>query len=110
MAVATKKSSKKAKKGKKLQPLGERIVVEREESLEQTAGGIYLPGGAQDKPSRGTVISVGEGRILKDGSRSPLQVKPGDQVIFTSYAPDEIKIGVDEYLLMREDVVLAIIE
>lgn len=110
MAVAAKKSSKKAKKGTKLQPLGERIVVEREVSLEKTAGGIFLPGGAQDKPSRGTVISVGEGRILKDGSRSPLQVKPGDQVIFTSYGPDEIKIGDDEYLLMREDDVLAIIE
>ena len=111
MAVAAKKSSKKkAKKANKLQPLGERIVVEREESLEQTAGGIFLPSGAQDKPSRGTVISVGEGRILKDGTRSPLQVKPGDLVLFTSYGPDEIKLGEEEYLLMREDDVLAIIE
>ena len=111
MAVATKKSSKKkANKAKKLQPLGERIVVEREESLEKTAGGIFLPSGAQDKPSRGTVISVGEGRILRDGTRSPLQVKPGDLVLFTSYGPDEIKLGEEEYLLMREDDVLAIIE
>ena len=110
MAVAAKKSSKKAKKSTKLQPLGERIVVEREESLEQTAGGIYLPGSAQDKPSRGTVIAVGEGRLLKDGSRCPLQVKPGDQVLFTTYGPDEIKVGDEEYLLMREDDVLAVIE
>ena len=110
MAVASKKSPKKAKSKTKLQPLGERIVVEREESIEQTAGGIFLPGGAQDKPSRGTVISVGEGRLLKDGTRSPLQLKPGDQVIFTSYGPDEIKLGEDEYLLMREDDVLAVIE
>ena len=111
MAVATKKSSKKkAKKANKLQPLGDRIVVEREESLEQTAGGIFLPNASQDKPSRGTVISVGDGRILKDGSRSPLQLKPGDQVIFASYGPNEIKLGEDEYLLMREDDVLAVIE
>ena len=111
MAVASKKSPKKGKKsGTKLQPLGERIVVEREESVEKTAGGIYLPGGAQDKPSRGKVISVGEGRLLKDGSRSPLQLKPGDQVIFTTYGPDEIKIGEEEFLLMREDDVLAVIE
>ncbi|MDG1875726.1 MAG: co-chaperone GroES [Mariniblastus sp.] len=110
MAVAAKKSSKKSKKATKLQPLGERIVVEREESLSQTSGGIFLPGSAQDKPSRGVVIAVGDGRLLKDGSKSPLQVKPGDQVLFTSYGPDEIKVGEDEYLLMREDDVLAIIE
>lgn len=113
MAVTAKTPTKKAKKSTntpKLQPLGERIVVEREESLETTAGGIVLPGSAQDKPSRGTVISVGDGRILSDGSRSPLQVKPGDVVLFTSYGPDEIKLGDEEYLLMREDDVLAIIE
>jgi len=110
MAVAAKKSSKKSTKATKLQPLGERIVVEREESIAQTSGGIFLPGSAQDKPSRGVVIAVGDGRLLKDGSRSPLQVKPGDQVLFTTYGPDEIKVGEDEYLLMREDDVLAIIE
>jgi chaperonin GroES len=112
MAVTAKKSKKKATKAKstKLQPLGERIVVEREVSLETTAGGIVLPGSAQDKPSRGTVISVGEGRLLGDGSRGPLQVKPGDVVLFTSYGPDEIKVGDEEFLLMREDDVLAIIE
>lgn len=111
MAVtAKKKASKKATKSSTLQPLGERIVVEREVSLETTAGGIVLPGSAQDKPSRGTVISVGEGRLLRDGTRTPLQVSPGDVVLFTSYGPDEIKLGDDEYLLMREDDVLAIIE
>ena len=111
MAVtAKKKSKKKATKSTKLQPLGERIVVEREESLETTAGGIVLPGSAQDKPSRGTVIAVGEGRLLRDGSRGALQVKPGDIVLFTSYGPDEIKVGDEEFLLMREDDVLAIIE
>lgn len=110
MAATAKKAAKKSKKSTNLQPLGERIVVEREESLDTTAGGIILPGSAQDKPSRGTVISVGEGRILRDGSRSPLQLKPGDRVLFSTYGPDEIKVGEEEYLLMREDDVLAVIE
>jgi chaperonin GroES len=110
MAVTAKKSAKKAKKSSKLQPLGDRIVVEREESLEKTAGGIVLPGSAQDKPSRGTVISVGDGRLLPDGTRSPLQLKPGDRILFSTYGPDEIKLGEEEFLLMREDDVLAVIE
>ena len=97
MAVSTKK--KKAKKPSvKLQPLGDRIVVQRMESQETTAGGILLPGSAQDKPSRGTVVSVGDGKLLADGSRSELQVKPGDAVLFSTYGPDEIKIGDDELL------------
>ena len=107
MAVST---TKKSKSSTKLQPLGDRIVVEREESKDKTSGGIFLPSSAKDKPARGTVISVGEGRILKDGSRSPLQLKPGDKVLFTTYGPDEIKVGEDEFLLMREDDVLAVIE
>jgi len=110
MAVKTAKESKKSSSNVKLQPLGDRIVVEREASEEQTAGGIFLPQSAKDKPSRGTVISVGNGRLTKDGTRVPLQVKPGDRVIFTTYGPDEIKIGEDELLLMREDDVLAVIE
>ena len=111
MAVKTApKTASKSADMPKLQPLGDRLVVRREESEEQTAGGIFLPQSAKDKPSRGTVISVGEGRLLKDGTRSPLQVKPGDRVIFTTYGPDEIKIGDSELLLMREDDVLAVIE
>lgn len=107
MAVSTKKKSKSTTK---LQPLGDRIVVEREVSQDTTSGGIYLPSSAKDKPSRGTVISVGEGRILRDGTRCPLQLKAGDQVLFTTYGPDEIKVGEEEFLLMREDDVLAVIE
>ena len=110
MAVTAKKSSKKSSKSTKLQPLGERIVVEREESLETTSGGIVLPDSAQDKPSRGVVISVGDGRLLADGTRSPLQLKPGDRVLFSTYGPDEIKLGEEEFLLMREDDVLAVID
>ncbi|MEL7496624.1 MAG: co-chaperone GroES [Planctomycetota bacterium] len=110
MAVASKKKSSKSKKSPNLQPLGDRIVVERVVAESTTSGGILLPGSAQDKPSRGTVISVGDGKLLRDGSRSELQVKPGDHVLFSSYGPDEIKIGEEEYLLMREDDVLAVIE
>ncbi len=111
MAVKTvEKTTKSSKTSSKLQPLGDRIVVERESSEDQTAGGIFLPSSAKEKPSRGTVISVGNGKLLKDGSRAALQVKPGDRVIFTTYGPDEIKIGEEEYLLMREDDVLAVIE
>jgi chaperonin GroES len=106
MATAT-KPRKKTKIS--LQPLGDRVVVEREESEERTSGGIVLPDTAKDKPSRGTVLSVGTGRLLDDGSRAKMQVKEGDRVLFTSYAPETIKIGEDEYLLMREEDILAVI-
>ncbi len=107
MATAT-KGSKKTKV--KLQPLGDRVVVQREESEDTTSGGIVLPDSAQDKPSRGTVISVGNGRLLDDGSRADLQVAKGDRVLFTSYAPEMIKLGEEELLLMREEDILAVIE
>ncbi len=109
MAAAKKKSSKKTAKPN-LKPLGDRIVVQREVSEDTTAGGIFLPTSAQNKPSRGTVVSIGDGKILADGSRSGLQVKPGDKVLFTSYGPDEIKFGDNELLLMREDDVLAVVD
>jgi|SRR5690606_23426240 len=105
MATATKSQPK-----IKLQPLGDRVVVEREESEETTAGGIVLPDTAKDKPARGKVISVGNGRLLEDGTRHPLQVKPGDRVIFSSYAGETFKVGDQELLLMREDEILAVIE
>ena len=107
MAVTAKK--KKKSSSVKLQPLGDRIVVERDVVEDVTAGGIYLPENAKDKPIRGTVVSVGDGRLLGDGSRAPLQVKKGDKVLFTTYAPNEIKIGGEELLLMREEDVLAVI-
>jgi chaperonin GroES len=112
MSTATKSTAKKksSASGLKLQPLGDRVVVEREEAEGKTAGGIVLPDSAKDKPSRGTVIAVGDGRILDDGSRGKLQVKVGDKVLFTSYAPEVIKINDDEVLLMREEDILAVIE
>jgi chaperonin GroES len=107
MATATKT---KTKSKVKLQPLGDRVVVQREESLSTTAGGIVLPDSAKEKPQRGTIIAVGDGKILDSGERSKLQVKAGDRVIFTSYAGDQFKVDDEEYLLMREDEILAVIE
>ena len=105
--TATKPSRKKSSS---LIPLGDRVVVEREESEQRTSGGILLPDSAKDKPARGVVVSVGEGRLTDKGVRHPLQVKPGDRVVFTSYAGEPFKVGEDELLLMREDDILAIIE
>ena len=94
----------------KLQPLGDRVVIEREESEQQTAGGIVLPDTAKDKPARGKVISVGDGKLLDDGTRGQMQVTPGDRVIFSSYAGETIRIGEDELLLMQEDQILAVLD
>ena len=95
--------------GMKLQPLGDRIVIRRDESEERTAGGLYLPESAKNKPSRGVVVSVGDGRVLDDGSRSKFSVKEGDRVVFLSYAGEDFKFGDDEFLLMRESDILAVI-
>ena len=105
MATATKSKSK-----VKLQPLGDRVVVERDQQDEITAGGIVLPGSAQDKPARGTVVSVGDGKLLDDGSRGEFQVKVGDHVLFSSYAGETFKMGDDEVLLMREEDILAVVD
>lgn len=107
MATATKTK----KTGIRLQPLGERVVIERDESEETTAGGIVLPDSAQDKPARGRVLAVGDGKLTDDGSRTPLQVEVNDRVIFSSYAGDKFETeDGGELLLMREDDILAVIE
>jgi chaperonin GroES len=93
-----------------LKPLGDRVVVEREEAKDTTAGGIVLPDTAKDKPQKGKVVAVGDGRITKDGKRRELQVKVGEQVLFTSYAGEEFKLdGEKKVLLMREEDILAVI-
>ncbi|MDG2467885.1 MAG: co-chaperone GroES [Pirellulaceae bacterium] len=107
MATAT-KSKKKSKLG--VEPIGERILVARDSSEETTAGGIVLPDSAQDKPSQGTVLALGSGRMLADGSRSEFTVKVGDKILFSTYGPEELSVGDEAYLLMREDDVLAIFE
>jgi chaperonin GroES len=105
MATATKTKSK-----IRLQPLGERLVVQREESEKTTAGGIVLPDSAKEKPARGTVMAIGTGKVLDDGTRSKTQLKVGDRVLFTSYAGENVEIDDVEYLLMREDDILAVVE
>ena len=102
-------ATKPARKKSSLIPLGDRGVVSREESEQKTAGGILLPDSAKDKPARGVVVSVGEGKLDDTGRRHALQVKPGDRVVFTSYAGEPFKVGDDELLLMREDDILAIL-
>ena len=102
--------SKKAKasSGTKIVPLGDKVVLKRQEAESKTAGGIVLPDSAKDKPQKGEVIAIGDGHVRRDGARIPLTVKEGDKVIFSSYAGDEIKIGEEEYLLLRESDILAV--
>ena len=94
----------------KLRPLGDKILVKRLEAESKTKSGIVLPDSAKEKPKRGKVLSVGDGRRLETGERAPFSVKKGDEIIFTSYAGTEIKLDGEEYLIMREDEVLAVIE
>lgn len=101
------KTAAKSKSAVQLIPLGDRVVVKRAEIEEQTAGGIFLPDSAQNKPQRGEVVAVGDGHVRNDGTRVALTVKEGDRVLFNSYAPEEIKLGDEEYLLMREGDILA---
>jgi chaperonin GroES len=94
----------------KIRPLGDKILVERLEANEKTKGGIYLPDAAKEKPKEGRVMAVGTGRLLDDGSRIPFSVKPGDRIIFASYAGTEIKHEGKEILLLSEEDVLAVVE
>jgi chaperonin GroES len=94
----------------KIQPLADRVLVQRLEAENKTAGGIVLPDSAKEKPQKGKIISVGEGKILDDGKVQKMQVKKGDTVLFTSYAGTEIKIDGKEYLIMSESDIMAIIE
>lgn len=102
-----KKAAKESNGSVNIVPLGDRVVLKREDASSTTAGGIVLPDTAKDKPQRGTVVSVGEGHVTREGKRLPLTVKAGDNVIFSSYAGDEITVGDDEYLLLRESDILA---
>jgi chaperonin GroES len=95
----------------KIKPLGDRIVIKRSEAQEKTTGGILLPDSAKNKPQKGTVLAVGPGKMVKDGTRRPLQVKVGDTVLFTNWAGDEFKESRGEnILLMREEDVLAVLD
>ena len=94
----------------KTKPLGEKILVKRFDAVEKTDGGIVLADAAKEKPKEGKIIALGDGKLLDSGARAKFQVKKGDRVVFTSYAGTEIDIDGEEYLLMSEDDILAIIE
>jgi len=94
----------------KIRPLGEKVLVKRVEAEEKTAGGIVLPDSAKEKPKRGVVQAVGDGKLLDSGERSKLQVSKGNQVLFSSYAGTEIKVDGEEYLIIDEGEILAVIE
>jgi len=93
----------------KLKPLNDRVLVKRLESEEKTAGGLYIPDTAKEKPSRGKIVAAGPGKLADDGKRTALAVKAGDLVLFNKYAGTEISLDGEEHLVMREDDILAII-
>ncbi|HCN19604.1 MAG: co-chaperone GroES [Planctomycetes bacterium RIFCSPHIGHO2_02_FULL_50_42] len=93
-----------------IRPLDDRVVIERLEAEEKTAGGILLPDTAKEKPSKGKVIAVGDGRLSDDGKKIPLSVKKGDKVFFSKYAGAEVTVDGKEYLIMKESDILAKIE
>jgi len=94
----------------KVRPLHDRIIVERLEESEQRVGGIIIPDTAKEKPQQGKVLAVGKGRVEKDGKVTPLDVKAGDTILFGKYAGQEIKIDGSEYLIIREEEVLGVLE
>ena len=93
-----------------IKPLADRVLVRRIEEEEIKKGGIIIPDTAKEKPQKGEVIAVGPGRIDENGKRIPMEVKAGDKILFSKYAGTEVKIEEEEYLIMREDDILAIIE
>jgi chaperonin GroES len=94
----------------KVVPLNDKIVVKRLEAEDKTAGGIVLPDSAKEKPKQGKVLSLGDGKMLDTGKRAAFQVKEGDRVLFTSYAGSEVNIDGEEYLIMTEDDILAVVD
>ena len=92
-----------------IRPLADRVLIQRVEAEEKTAGGILLPESAKEKPKEGIVIALGDGKTLEDGSKTSFSVSVGDRVLFTSYAGTDVKYDGSEYMIMREDDLLAII-
>lgn len=93
-----------------LRPLGDRVLVKPDQAEEKTASGLYISKGAQEKPQRGTVIAVGAGKLDDDGDRIPVDVKVGDVIIYGKYGGNEIKIDGEDYLLMRDSDIYAVVE
>ncbi|MCI0339812.1 MAG: co-chaperone GroES [Planctomycetales bacterium] len=97
-------------KAAKLKPINDKVLVRRLEAEERTKGGIVLPDTAKEKPREGRVIAVGDGKLLENGSRAPFQVKPKDRVLFSSYSGTEVKLEGEEYLILDEGDILAVLE
>ena len=108
--MAKAKSPKDLPAGRQVRPLGEKVLVKRLEAEETTSGGIVLPDAAREKPQKGTILAVGDGKLLDDSSRGDFQVAKGQTVLFASYAGTEIKVDGNEYLLMDESDILAILD
>ena len=94
----------------KIRPLHDRVIVKRLESERTSPGGIVIPDSAAEKPVEGKVVAVGKGKILEDGNVRPLDVKVGDKILFGKYSGTEVKVDGEEYLVMREEDVMAVIE
>jgi len=94
----------------KIRPLHDRVIVKREEEERKTPGGIVIPDSAGEKPSKGRILAVGNGKILEDGKVRPLDVKVGDKVLFGKYSGTEVKVDGDDVLVMREEDLLAVID
>ena len=92
-----------------LKPLSDRVLVKRLDYEEKTAGGIYIPDTAKEKPSQGEIIAVGPGKVSDDGKLQPMNVKKGDKVLFNKYAGTEVQLSGDDHLIMREDDILAVV-
>lgn len=93
----------------KLQPIGSHIIVQRASAADKSAGGIIIPEKGKEKPKEGKVVAVGNGKMMEDGKRQAMQLKPGERVLFSSYAGTEVKVGGEEYLVMEETDVFAVI-
>lgn len=94
----------------RLEPIGDKVVIKRLEARDATAGGIVLPDTAQEKPQEGKVLSVGDGRLLPDGTRAKHQISEGDRVLFASYAGSDLVVDDEQLLIMSEDDILAVLE
>lgn len=94
----------------KVRPLYDRILVKRIEEEQKTAGGLFIPDSAKEKPQQGVIVSVGQGKVMEDGSLRKLELKAGDKILFAKYSGSEIKMDGVEHLILREDDVLGVIE
>ena len=94
----------------KIRPLHDRVLVRRVAEEEMTKGGLYIPDSAKEKPARGKVVAVGNGKVDDQGNKHPLDVTPGDEVLFGKYAGTEVKIEGEEHMILKEDDILAVVE